>query len=158
MSPREPQRAGARPSTGAALRATLRAAVVERWPVKLAALALAVVLWLVVRAEEPTEVVLAARFVPLLDSSVVLVSPAPSTVQVVVTGRTREVLKLYTNPPVVVRRFDEQALRSGVVRVTLSPADVDFPTGVEARARDVRPRTFTLAFQSRAAADSARRP
>jgi len=88
----------------------------------------------------------------------VLTSAAPLTVQVVVTGRTREVLKLYSNPPVVVRRFDDDTRRSGTVRVTLSPADVDFPTGVEARARDVRPHTFTLTFASRAAADSARRP
>ncbi|MHB1312311.1 MAG: hypothetical protein ACYC3L_09860 [Gemmatimonadaceae bacterium] len=150
MIPREPLRTGAL--------ATLRAAVTNRWPVKLAALALAVVLWLVVRAEEPTEVVINARFVPLLDSSLVLTSEAPATVEVVVTGRTREVLKLYTNPPVVVRRFDDESLRGGSVRVALSPADVDFPTGVEARARDVRPRTFTLTFRSRAAADSAHRP
>jgi len=155
MIPREPLRPGA-PRPGAL--ATLRAAVTDRWPVKLAAIALAVVLWLVVRAEEPTEVVLNARFIPLLDSSLVLTSAAPLTVQVVVTGRTREVLKLYSNPPVVVRRFDDDTRRSGTVRVTLSPADVDFPTGVEARARDVRPHTFTLTFASRAAADSARRP
>jgi len=150
MIPREPPRTGAL--------ATLRAAFTNRWPVKLAAIALAVVLWLLVRAEEPTEVVVNARFVPLLDSSLVLTSEVPATVQVLVTGRTREVLKLYTNPPVVVRRFDDESLRSGSVRVALTPADVDFPTGVEARARDVRPRTFTLTFRSRAAADPARRP
>jgi hypothetical protein len=146
MMPREPERTGA-------LNA-LRALVTYRWPVKLAAIALSVVLWFVVRAEEPTEVVLDARFVALVDSSLALATPAPATVQVVVTGRTREVLKLYTNPPVVVRRFDEET-RRGSVRVSLSPADVDFPTGVEARAREVRPRSVVLAFQSRA--DSAAR-
>ncbi len=150
MTPREPERAGAL--------STLRAALVHRWPVKLAALALAFVLWFVVRAEEPTEVVLDARFVALLDSTLVLASGAPTTVQVVVTGRAREVLKLYANPPIVVRRFDDETRRGEPVRVTLSPADVDFPTGVEARARDVRPRVLLLTFASRTANGAPSRP
>jgi hypothetical protein len=135
--------------------AAWRALVFDRWPVKLAALALSVALWLVVRAEEATEVVLEARFVALLDTGLVLTAPAPTTVSVVVSARAREVLKLYGNPPVVVRRFDEETRRDVPVRVVLSPADVDFPAGVDARARDVRPRAFTLTFAARPAADSA---
>jgi len=146
MMPREPER----PRGLAAWRALF----VDRWPVKLAALALSVTLWLVVRSEEPTEVVLHARLVVLLDSGLVLTVPAPATVDVVVSARAREVLKLYGNPPVLVRRFDDETRRGVPVRVALSPADVDFPAGVEARARDVRPRALTLTFAARPAADS----
>lgn len=125
------------------------AALTERLPTKLVALLLALVLWLVVRGEESTEVILHARFAPLIDPSLELVGGAPDSVQVVVSGRRREVLKLQTNPPVVRRRFDEETARRA--RVTLQPVDVEFPIGVDATAREVRPNVFTMTFRSRTA-------
>jgi hypothetical protein len=59
------------------------------------------------------------------------------------------VLKLRTNPPVLRRRFDEDTPRR--MRVTLLPADVEFPVGVEATARSVRPTSVTLSFRPRPA-------
>jgi hypothetical protein len=47
---------------------------------------------------------------------------------------------------VVRRRFDEGT--SARVRVTIQPADVEFPLGVEATAREVRPNTATLTFRT----------
>lgn len=123
------------------------AAFTERLPTKLAALLLALVLWVVVRGEETTEIVLAARFVPVVDQSLQLTGAVPDSVQVVVSGRRREVLKLQTNPPVVRRRFGEET--ASRVRVTLLPADVEFPIGVEATVRAVRPSTVTLNFRPR---------
>ncbi|MBX9928044.1 MAG: hypothetical protein K2X99_03950 [Gemmatimonadaceae bacterium] len=127
---------------------TWRSVFTAHLPTKIAALVLAIALWFVVRAEEPTEVTFDAPFLALVDSTLVLTSTPPRTVQVVVAGRAREVLKLYTNPPVVRRRFDDETARR--VRVTLEPRDVDFPSGVDARARELKPRTFVLTFEPRA--------
>lgn len=142
------------PAPGAPLRRPrhwLVAALTERLPTKLAALLLALVLWLVVRGEETTEIEIGARFVPVVEGPMVLTGEVPDSVQVVVSGRRREVLKLRANPPVVRRRFDEESPRR--VRVTLQPADVEFPVGVEARARELRPSAFTLTFRPRPAAE-----
>lgn len=126
-------------------RGPIAAAFTERIPTKIAALVLAVLLWAIVRGEEPTELVMAARFVPVMDGAIELTDGAPDSVQVVVSGRTRELLKLRSQPPIVRRRFDESTPTR--VRVTLVPADVEFPLGVEATAREVRPDVFTLRFR-----------
>jgi hypothetical protein len=127
----------------------LRAAMTERLPTKLAALLLAFVLWAVVRGEESTEIIIGVRFVATVDSTLMLTGPVPDSVQVVVTGRRREVLKLRANPPVLRRRFDEDTPRR--MRVNLLPTDVEFPVGVEATARSVRPASVTLSFRPRPA-------
>lgn len=132
-------------SAAAAPRSRIVAAFTERLPTKLAALVLAVLLWAIVRGEEPSEVVMSVAFQPIVDPTLSLTSGAPDSVQIVVTGRTRELLKLRTQPPVVRRRFDEGTATR--LRVTLQPADVELPIGVEARVRELRPSTFTLRFR-----------
>lgn len=132
-------------SAAAAPRSRIVAAFTERLPIKIAALVLAVLLWAIVRGEEATEVVMSVPFQPVVDGSLELNGGAPDSVQVVVAGRVRELLKLRSQPPVVRRRFDESTARS--VRVTLQPTDVEFPLGVEARARELRPTSFTLRFR-----------
>lgn len=129
------------PTPRATWKRSLRAAFTEKLPLKVAAIFFALVLWLVVSAEEPTEEVVAVRFSPALDSGVVIAGEPPS-VRALVMGRGRELLKLYTAPPVVHRR-----IRSGLrdsVRVEIGPADVDLPAGVTASVRDVRPRVVTF--------------
>jgi hypothetical protein len=123
------------------MRRRVSSALTEHLPLKLAAVFFALVLWLVVSAEEPTEEVVSVRFEPALDSGVVLDGGAPA-VRALVLGRGRELLKLYNAVPVIHRR-----VRSGLrdsVRVELGPADVDLPAGVSAVVRDVRPRIVTL--------------
>lgn len=132
-------------SAAAAPRSRIVAAFTERLPTKLAALVLALLLWAIVRGEEPREVVLTVRFAPIVDGAMELIGGAPDSVQVVVSGRTRELLKLATQPPVVRRRFDEGTATRA--RITLQPTDVEFPLGVQATAREVRPTTLTLRFR-----------
>ncbi len=111
-------------------------AFTERPLTKLVALVLALVVWVVVRSEETTDVVLTVPMVLSLEESMEMAFPVPDSVQVVVTGRLRELLKLRTSSPVVRRRFDDAAPRR--VRVSLRPEDVEFPVGVQAAAREVR--------------------
>jgi hypothetical protein len=129
----------------ATFRRRLVAATTERLPYKAAALFLAMVLWLVVSAEEPTEDLVPVRLALVLDSGLTLVDPPP-LVRALVVGRGRELLKLYAAEPVIRR-----VLPAGVpdtVRFELRPSDVDIPSGVEARVSDVQPRVVTLHFQS----------
>jgi hypothetical protein len=125
----------------------LTAAVTERLPYKAAALFLALVLWLVVSAEEPTEDLVPVRVALLLDSSLTLVSPRP-VVQALVVGRGRELLKLYATPPVIRRVLPADVDDS--VQFDLRPVDVDLPEGIDAIVRDVQPRTIALRFSATA--------
>ena len=77
----------------ARLKRKIVAAFTERLLYKAAALFLALVLWLSVSFEEPTEQIVAVRFAPQLDSSVVLAGPRPQFSALVI-GRAREVFKL----------------------------------------------------------------
>jgi len=113
----------------------------ERLPLKAAALFFALVLWMVVSAEEPTDEVIPIRFAPVVDSGVVIVGPLP-TVRALILGRGRELLKLYNASPVIVRQI--RGVADQTVTLDLGPADVDIPAGVNAVVRDVRPRHVTL--------------
>jgi hypothetical protein len=129
------------PHPRATARHRITESITRHLPLKFAAVFFALVLWLVVSAEEPTEEVVGVRFEPSLDSGVVIDGRLPN-VRALVLGRGRELLKLYNAAPIIHRR-----VRSGTsdsVRVELGPADVDIPAGVSAAVRDVRPRMITL--------------
>jgi len=112
-----------------------------RLPLKLAAVFFALVLWLAVSAEEPTEEWVDVRIALVHDSSVTLVDSVPP-VQALVVGRGRDLLKLYSTLPVLRRVIDADT----ATRITLSlrPGDVDLPSNVDARVRDVRPAAIGL--------------
>ena len=122
-------------------RTLLHGMFLERLPLKAAALFFALVLWMVVSAEEPTDEVIPIRFAPVVDSGVVIVGPLP-TVRALILGRGRELLKLYNASPVIVRQI--RGVADQTVTLELGPADVDIPAGVNAVVRDVRPRHVTL--------------
>lgn len=119
----------------------LQSMAMARLPLKLAAVFFALVLWLAVSAEEPTEEWVDVRVALVHDSSVTLVDSVPP-VQALVVGRGRDLLKLYTTLPVLRRVIDADT----AARITLSlrPGDVDLPSNVDARVRDVRPSAMTL--------------
>jgi hypothetical protein len=122
-------------------RAMLHSMFLERLALKAAAIFFALVLWMVVSIEEPTDEIIPIRFAPVVDSGVVIVGPLP-TIRALVLGRGRELLKLYNASPVIVRRIT--GVSNEKVTLELGPADVDIPAGVNAVVRDVRPRNVTL--------------
>ncbi|MGH7646476.1 MAG: CdaR family protein [Gemmatimonadaceae bacterium] len=136
-SPERPQ-LGARART---LEKRFAAMATARMPLKLAALFFALVLWLAVSAEEPTEEWVDVRVALVHDSSVTLVDSVPP-VQALVVGRGRDLLKLYTTLPVLRRVIDADTATS--VTLSLRPGDVDLPSNVDARVRDVRPAAMSM--------------
>lgn len=108
-----------------------------------AAVFLALVLWLVVNAEEPTEDTVGVRLVLEHDDSLVLVGPRPM-LRAAVVGRARDVTRLYRDSLEVRRSFPADA--GDTVRFELTAADVLPPPGLdgEIRVRRVEPNVITL--------------
>jgi len=134
---------GERSATTVSLERWLKAALTERLGYKAAALFFAVVLWLVVSAEEPSEEVVPVKLEASFDTARVLTSTRPE-LRALVAGRARDLIKLYEKPPVVRRAVTDDAPDS--VAVDLRPADVYIPPDVDAVVRDIQPRTLVLVF------------
>ena len=139
MSGRDGERSG----TGVSLERHLKAAFTERLGYKAAAFFFAVVLWLVVSAEEPSEELVPVRLEASFDTTRVLSGQRP-VIRALVAGRARELLKLYQVRPVVRRSITDDAPDS--VAIDLRPADVYIPPDIDAIVRDVQPRSLVLVF------------
>jgi YbbR domain-containing protein len=121
------------------------AAFTDRLVLKVTAVFLAIVLWLVVNAKEPQLELVSVRFQPaLLDSSLVLREPLPQ-IQAIVAGSPKQLIKLSTTPPTIRRQVTADAPDTLVI--DLRPEDVILPDGVDAVVRDVQPRQLTLRFE-----------
>jgi hypothetical protein len=129
-----------RPGPGPLIRRA-RAALTEQPLLKLAALFFSFVLWLVVAAEQPTEEVVPVRLSLRTDSTVRVIGALPP-VRALVVGRGRELLKLYAEPPVVQRTLGPDSPDSVVLRLTTD--DIDFPSEIQARVREVEPQSVTI--------------
>jgi hypothetical protein len=110
-----------------------RSAITEHLPVKFSALFFAVVMWVIVRSEEPSEAWIDVHLALTLDSTVMM-SAQPPVVQALVSGRGREILKLYSTSPELRRSI---AMDDSVFAV--HPADVFTPNEADVKVVDVRP-------------------
>jgi hypothetical protein len=110
-----------------------KSATTEHLPVKFSALFFAVVMWVIVRSEEPSEAWIDVHLALTLDSTVTMAAQPP-TVQALVSGRGREILKLYSTSPELRRSI---AMDDSVFAV--HPADVFTPNEADVRVVDVRP-------------------
>jgi YbbR domain-containing protein len=137
------------PPQGPTWTGRLRGVVAERLGLKAIALLLALLLWFVVSARQPTESYVRVRVAPSLDSSLVLLD-GTTEVRALVAGRAADLVKLVASPPVVRRSVAGDVPDTLVLDLT--PADVHLPTElVEAvRVLDVQPRSVTLRFETRA--------
>ncbi len=122
----------------------LFAAFTDRLGLKVTAVLLAGVLWFMVNAKEPQELVVDVHFTPVLDSSLVLRDAIPHF-RAIIAGAPKELIKLSTNPPVIRRQISADAPDTLVL--DLRPSDVILPEGVDAVVRELQPRTVTLHFE-----------
>jgi len=123
--------------------------VTERLGLKATALGLAILLWVIASARQPTQGYVRVKVIPALDSSLVLLDP-PSSLEALVAGRAVDIVKLHAEPPSVHRRIDGDVPDTLVLDVT--PADVRLPAEFanDVRILDVQPRSVTLRFGTRA--------
>jgi hypothetical protein len=120
------------------LRRQLKSLVTENLPVKFSALFFAVVLWVIVRSEEPSEAWIDVHLALRLDSTVTMASEPPG-VQALVSGRGRELLKLYSAWPELRRSV---GLDDSVFAV--HPSDVFTSNEADVKVLDVRPHMVRL--------------
>jgi hypothetical protein len=126
----------------------LRGAFTERLGLKATALVLAVMLWVLVSAREPTEGLVRVRVMPVLDSSLVL-RDGPPELRALVAGRAADLVKLYANPLIVRRSVGGDVPDTLVLDV--GPSDVHIPAELSnaVRVLDVQPRSVTLRFETK---------
>jgi hypothetical protein len=118
----------------------------SRWKLKLAALGLAILLWVVVSAEQPTTQWIPVRVDPVVrDPGFVLEGdPEPRIVRVRFEGAGRELWELALERPVLVLPLREV----GNARTfALDPSMVSLPEGVRAKVLDVRPAVVRIQLQ-----------
>lgn len=127
----------------------LTEAVTQRLLLKATAFVLAIVLWLIATAKEPTEDLVPVRFAPILDSSLSL-RDAPPTIRALVAGRGEDLLKLYASP-LTFRRAISTGVPDTLV-IDLTPRDIEIPPELEGRVfvRAVQPSSVTLHFETTA--------
>jgi predicted nuclease with RNAse H fold len=118
-------------------------ALTDRLGLKATALLLAIMLWIVVSARQPTEGLVNVRVIPVLDRSLVLVD-SPSTVRAQVYGRAVDIVKLYTAPPVLRLVVRGTGADSFVREITPGDIRISSQVGEEVHVLDVQPRTVTL--------------
>ena len=123
----------------------LVAAFTERLPFKATALFFALVLWLIVSAEEPTSGQVPVRFAPVVDTSLDLVGQLPD-VSAYVVGTRSDLLRLTTSPPSI--HFSVPANSPDTLRVRLDTLELTMPSGVNVSVRRVQPDEVTLRFES----------
>lgn len=142
---------------------TLRS-LTRNWKLKLAALALAVLLWVVVSAEQVTTqwLTVPVRLAVRDSAYVVAAGPAPREVEVRFSGPGRELWELALEQPVLVlsvgevqREIESYLLEPGMVRL---PAGISAVTALDVRpvAARVRYRRVVVDTLGSAAFDSAR--
>jgi hypothetical protein len=138
-----PGRDGERSAPGATAQRWLKGAFTERLGYKGAALFFAVVLWLVVSAEEPSEELVPVQLEASYDSARILTGKRP-VIRALVAGRARDLIKLYHTPPVVRRTVTDDAPDS--LALDLRASDVYISPDIDAVVRDVQPRSLVLVF------------
>lgn len=121
----------------------------ENWAMKLAAVALALLLWMAVRASTPKRTMF--RNVPvevdLRDPDWRLVGePVPSTVSVTVTGPTGELMTLAADPPRIV--LPVERVNDSIETQVVSPQWIRVPRGLDrTRIDGLRPDTVRLRYE-----------
>jgi YbbR domain-containing protein len=130
------------------MRKWLRGSLRGNWTLKLTALALAFLLWSVVKAEAPTRVTIpeVPVRVVLRDADWVLANPpAPATVSVIFSGPVRELVRLAVQRPELVLTID-QVRETSEIHV-LRTAWVTMQAGMDnTRAEDVLPSTVRVEY------------
>jgi hypothetical protein len=119
----------------------------QRWKLKLTALGLAILLWVVVSAEQPTTQWIPVRVDPVVrDPDFVLAgTPEPATVRVRFRGPGRELWELALERPVLVLPLREVG---NARSFAIDPSMVSIPEGVRSvQVIDVRPAVVRLELQ-----------
>ncbi len=119
-----------------------RDVLVHNWPLKVAAVVLSVLLWLLVSAEETVSQLVRVPVHVEVPPGLALAKPAPE-VRALITGPGRETIKLYATTPVI-RAFIPSTAQPPQWRFEVTPAAIQLPPNVKVVVQDVEPRVVDL--------------
>lgn len=121
-----------------------RQKLLDKWPYKVAAVALALLLWVNVTDDERQVQALRTQVTyDVLDENYVLVD-APDEIRTSFSGRRADLVTLNFNPPTI--RIPINEVTDTVMEVTVSLSEVTYETGTAIRPVSVSPSTLTLRF------------
>ncbi len=124
----------------------LRAALVTNWPIKLTSLALAAVLWAAVAAEEPTTQLVPVTLIVEPPEGRALTRLLPP-VKALYAGSSRELIKLFSTPPVITAVIPDTLTGSSYV-VELFPNDLKLAEDADVKSQDVQPRRIEVTLDA----------
>lgn len=119
---------------------------VRNWPIKLAAMFFAIMLYVAVAAQQPLSQTFAMRLSIAIPPGRT-VRQQPAGVTVVIAGRGSEILKLRSFPRVI-RKVIPDTFSAALWRTQLTAVDIDLPKGIELTVADIRPRDIEVLLDS----------
>ena len=120
--------------------------IVRNWPIKLAAIFFAVMLYVAVAAQQPLTQSFAMR-VAIAVPPGRSIRQQPGTVTVLIIGKGTEVMKLRSLSHVI-QRVVPDTFSGTVWHVHLQAADVEIPKGTDVQVADITPRDFDVVLDS----------
>jgi YbbR domain-containing protein len=126
--------------------ANLTQLVTRNWPIKLAALFFALMLYVVVAAQQPITQMFTLRLAVAAPPGREVKQP-PTDVAVLLTGKGSELLKLRSLPRVITKAVPD-TFAGSLWHLRLQPSDVPIPKGVDVQVADLSPRELDVALDS----------
>jgi YbbR domain-containing protein len=120
--------------------------ITRNWPVKLAALFFALMLYVAVAAQQPITQLFALQLQVVAPPGR-SIKQAPTDISVLLSGRGGELLKLRSLPRVITRTVPD-TFSGSLWHIRLQAADVPIPKGVDVQVADLAPRDVDVALDS----------
>lgn len=124
--------------------------IVRNWPIKLAAMFFALMLYVAVAAQQPLSQTFSLRLAVTVPPGR-SIRQQPAGLTVVITGKGSEILKLRSFPRSI-RKVIPDTFSASVWHVQLQPADIDLPKGIDVQV-EIRPRDVDVVLDSVARKD-----
>src|SRR5216117_3188576 len=130
------------------MKSSLLQLITRNWPIKGAALFLALMLYVAVQLQQPVTTSFDVTLNVLLPRGRALVHPAPR-VRVQISGKGSQILKLRSLAGDITRRVPD-TLTATTWPIHLDPTEVELalPKGADVRVLDIRPSDITIALDS----------
>src|SRR5712672_410328 len=120
--------------------------ITRNWPVKLAALFFAIMLYVAVAAQQPITQLFALQLEVVAPPGR-SIRQAPTEISVLLSGRGGELLKLRTLPRVITQTVPD-TFSGSLWHLRLQASDVPVPKGVDVQVADLAPRDVDIALDS----------
>src|SRR5881296_121844 len=128
------------------MRGSLGQLFVRNWPIKLAAMFFAVMLYVAVAAQQPLSQSFAVRLALAIPPGRT-VRQQPLGVTVLISGKGSEIMKLRSFPRVI-RKTIPDTFSASMWRIRLEATDVELPKGIGVQVVDIRPRDLEILLDS----------